>query len=128
LPKHPRLSIGTCAKSLREKDFVSFGPFEGGASPSLEKGPPSHPRSTGIPKPGKMHDLKWTRERFPGVVQGHAGLCLAQRIQAEKLLLLVGMSVGGGYASVPLLGARAPRSRTGRDAFGGRWFRFGRGM
>jgi len=48
------------------------------------------------------------RGRFPRVVQGHARLCLAIRYsQEEKLLLPVGMSVGGGYAPDPLLGAKA---------------------
>lgn len=43
------------------------------------------------------------------MVQGHARLCLAIRYsQEEKLLLPVGMSVGGGYAPDPLLGAKAP--------------------
>jgi len=64
--------------------------------------------STGIPQRGKTQELKRMRGRFPRVVQGHARLCLAIRYsQEEKLLLPVGMSVGGGYAPDPLLGAKA---------------------
>ena len=64
--------------------------------------------STGIPQRGKTQELKWMRGRFPRVVQGHARLCLAIRYsQEEKLLLPVGMSVGGGYVPDPLLGTKA---------------------
>ena len=64
--------------------------------------------STGIAHRGKSQKLGWMRGRFPRVVRGHVRLCLAVRyFRGKRLLLPVGMSVGGGYAPDPVLGAKA---------------------